>query len=128
MLAQLAAVIFQEIAFHAVLVQEVIAVVYNGFIPSVPYGCHGVIEGSLPCVFRMGVDVNAQRFMPGDFHRFRVTKARIIVQIEGQHVVLQLACPQCYGFAHLHGRNTFDWFEFAAKLRNENLQTPFSIK
>ncbi len=70
-------IIFQEIAFHAVLVQEVIAVVYNGFIPSAPYGfglfCHGVIEGALPCVFRMGVDVNAQRFMLGDFHRFRVT-------------------------------------------------------
>ena len=70
-LAQLAAVIFQEIAFHAVLVQEVVAVVHDGLIPSAPYGfglfCHGVIEGSLPCVFRMGVNVNAQRFMPGDF-------------------------------------------------------------
>jgi len=91
-LAELLTIVLQEIAFEFVPVEEVIPLIYNRFKSAATDGFgflgHYIVEILLPLVLRVGIDINAKRFVTDYFHCFLVSISRIIIQIERQHFVL----------------------------------------
>ena len=87
--AELLAVVFQEIRFEFVLVEEIIPFINDRFkaaaTNSLGFLGHRFVETLFTLVFRIGVDINAKRFMTDNFHRFLVSIPRIIIQIKRQH-------------------------------------------
>lgn len=97
MFTELITEILQEISLEFVLVEEIIPFIDNRLEPSATDGfgllAHYLVEVLLTLVSRIGIDVNTKRFMTDYFHRFLVSIARIIIQIERQHPILQRTCP-----------------------------------
>lgn len=89
----------KEIAFHLLLVEEIVTLVDDRLKTTAAYclgSCRKVeVVLLFRLVLRLGIDVDAKRLMTDDFHRALITIARIIVKIIGQHVsVLDFACSQ----------------------------------
>ena len=89
----------KEIAFHLLLVEEIVTLVDDSLEATAAYrlgSCRKVeVVLLFRLVLRLGIDVDAKRLMANDFHRALVTIAWIIVKIIGQHVsVLDFACTQ----------------------------------
>ena len=89
----------KEIAFHLLLVEEIITLVDDSLKATAAYrlgSCRKVeVVLLFRLVLRLGIDVDAKRLMADDFHRALVTIAWIIVKIIGQHAsVLDFACTQ----------------------------------
>ena len=89
----------KEIAFHLLLVEEIVTLVDDSLEATAAYrlgSCRKVeVVLLFRLVLRLGIDVDAKRLMANDFHRALVTIAWIIVKIIGQHAsVLDFACTQ----------------------------------
>ena len=89
----------KEIAFHLLLVEEIVTLVDDSLEAMAAYrlgSCRKVeVVLLLRLVLRLGLDVDAKRLMADDFHRALVTIAWIIVKIIGQRAsVLDFACTQ----------------------------------
>ena len=89
----------KKIAFHLLLVEEIVTLVDDSLEATAAYrlgSCRKVeVVLLFRLVLRLGIDVDAKRLMANDFHRALVTIAWIIVKIIGQHVsVLDFACTQ----------------------------------
>ena len=92
MFTELITEILQEISLEFVLVEEIIPFIYYRLEPAATDGFgflgHYIVEILLPLVLRIGIDINAKRFVTDYLHRFLVSISRIIIQIERQHFVL----------------------------------------
>lgn len=89
----------KKIAFHLLLVEEIVTLVDDSLETTAAYrlgSCRKVeVVLLFRLVLRLGIDVDAKRLMADDFHRTLVTIAWIIVKIIGQHAsVLDFACTQ----------------------------------
>ena len=89
----------EEIAFHLLLVEEIVTLVDDRLEATAAYRLGSCRKVEIILLFHLvlwlGIDVDAQRLMADDFHRALITIARIIVKIIGQHVsVLDFACTQ----------------------------------
>ena len=89
----------EEIAFHLLLVEEIVTLVDDSLKTTAAYRLGSCRKVEVVLLFRLvlrfGIDVDAKRLMADDFHRALVTIAWIIVKIIGQHAsVLDFACTQ----------------------------------
>ena len=75
----------KEIAFHLLLVEEVVTLVDDNLEATAAYrlgSCHKVeVVLLFHLVHRLGIDVDAKRLMAADFHRALITIARIIIKV-----------------------------------------------
>lgn len=85
-------IIGKEISFHLAFVKEIIPLIDDGFKTSASDSFrlfrHDSIEVLFPLIFRVGIDVDAQRLMTDYLHTLFVAITGIIIQIERQHVFL----------------------------------------
>ena len=92
MFTELITEILQEISLEFVLVEEIIPFIYDRFKSAATDGFgflgHYLVEILFTFVPRIGIDINAKRFVTDYLHRFLVSISRIIIQIERQHFVL----------------------------------------
>ena len=62
----------EEISFHLLLVKEIVSFIHNGLIATTAEGfcllSHTVVVVLLSLVLRLGLDVDAERFMAHDLH------------------------------------------------------------
>ena len=81
----------KEIAFHLLLVEEIVTLVDDSFEATAAYrlgSCRKIkVILLFHLVLRFGIDVDAKRLMADYFHRALVTIAWIIVKIIGQACV-----------------------------------------
>ena len=94
----------KEVALHLLLVKEVIPFIDYGLITAAAKGfcllSHTVVVVTFTLVLRLGIDIDAERFMAHDLHGGLIPIARIIVQIEGQLIsALDFPCAECHGLA-----------------------------
>lgn len=87
----------KEIAFHLLLIEEIVTLVDNRLKTTAAYRfcpfSKVLVILQLCLVLWLGIDVDAKRLMADDFHRALVTIAWIIVKVVGQHAsVLDFAC------------------------------------
>ena len=89
MLTELFAIILQEIGFEFVPVEEIIPFIHHRFKPATTDGFgflgHYLVEILLSFVSRIGINIDAKRFMTDNFHCLFVSITRIIIQIERHH-------------------------------------------
>lgn len=82
MLAELFAIILQEIGFEFVPVEEIIPFIHHRFKPAATDGFgffgHYLVEVLFTLVSRIGIDVNTKRLMADNFHCLFVSITRII--------------------------------------------------
>jgi len=106
MFTELTAEILQEVGLELVLVEEVVTLVDHR-LEAAAADClgllgHHLVEVLLPLVLRVGIEVDAQRFVADHLHGLLVPVAGIIIQVERQHPSLERAGSQCYGFTFVH--------------------------
>ena len=96
MFTELITEILQEISLEFVLVEEIIPFIYYRLEPAATDGFsllgHYLVEVLFTLVLRIGIYINAKRFMTDNFHSFLVSIPRIISQIKRQHPVFQRTC------------------------------------
>lgn len=96
MFTELITEILQEISLEFVLVEEIIPFIYYRLEPAATDGFsllgHYLVEVLFPLVLRIGIYIDAKRFMTDNFHCFFVSIPRIIIQIKRQHPVFQRTC------------------------------------
>ena len=77
----------KEIAFHLLLVKEVVPLIDNGLLATAAEGfrllTHTFVVVLFSLVLRLSIDVDAERFMTHDLHRTLIPVAGIVVEIEG---------------------------------------------
>ena len=110
----------KKIAFHLLLVEEIVTLVDDSLEATAAYSLGSCREIEVVflfhLVFRLGIDVDAKRLMADYLHRTLVTIARVIVKIIGQHVsVLDFACTQSYGLADV----TYSCIDLLMNIRGE---------
>ena len=96
MFTELITEILQEISLEFVLVEEIIPFIYYRLEPAATDGfsLRGHYRGKVlfTLVLRIGIYIDAKRFMTDNFHCFLVSIPRIIIQIKRQHPVFQRTC------------------------------------
>ena len=77
----------KKIALHLLLVKEIISFIYYRLIATTAKGfrflTHTFVVVLFSLVLRLGIDVDAERFMTHDLHRTLIPIAGIVVEIEG---------------------------------------------
>ena len=83
MLTELLAIMLQEVCLESVLVKEVIPFIDNRLEPATTDGFgflgHYLVEILLSFVSRIGINIDAKRFMTDNFHSLFVPIPRIII-------------------------------------------------
>ena len=109
-LVRLVLEVVEKTALHLLLVEKVIALVDDTLVATAAQGlsllAHAVVIVTLTLVLRLGIDVDAERFMAHDLHRRFVTITWIVVQIVRKlFSAFDFPCAEGHGLtdvAHIH--------------------------